>query len=101
VRLEGRSCADKTKENQVGTGDWPYAGSLAHIDILNGGCGTYNTADIKGTYCYNADEDRWGHLNTRCTQSQTDAVFMFLTVIVLFATISLTYLRLEKKSLRR
>jgi hypothetical protein len=96
VRLEGRSCADKTKENQVGTGDWPYAGSLAHIDILNGGCGTYNTADIKGTYCYNADEDRWGHLNTRCTQSQTDAVSMFLTVVVLVATISLTYLRLKK-----
>jgi hypothetical protein len=35
-------------------------------------------------------------LNVRCKQSQTDSVFMFLKVVVLFATIALTFLRMKK-----
>jgi len=66
---------------------------LAGIDILNGGC--YNQPDGQ-THCGNWDFERFDRLNTRCKQSQTDAVFMFLTVVVLLATIALTYLRVKK-----
>jgi hypothetical protein len=40
--------------------------------------------------------DRRNQLNIRCKQSGTDSVFMFLTVAVLLATLTLTYLRLRK-----
>lgn len=49
-----------------------------------------------GSYCNNViDSDRNGRLNVRCMQSQADSVFMFLTVVVLFGTIALTFLRIK------
>jgi hypothetical protein len=35
-------------------------------------------------------------LNVRCMQSQADSVFMFLTVVVLFGTMALTFLRTKR-----
>ena len=39
---------------------------------------------------------RKGAINQRCQQSQADAVFMFLTVVVLLISLVLTYLRMKK-----
>jgi hypothetical protein len=79
----------------MGSGVWPYKGSLANIDILRGPCVT----DTYDTYCLNTlEEEGYARLNVRCKQSQTDSVFMFLTVVVLFGTFTLTFLRMRKNA---
>jgi hypothetical protein len=41
---------------------------------------------------------RKGAMNQRCHQSQADAVFMLLMVVVLFISLVLTYLRMKKSA---
>ncbi|KAH7078887.1 marvel domain-containing protein [Paraphoma chrysanthemicola] len=92
IKLKGAKCADSSEENRFGKDrTYPYAGGLASIDLLNGGC---MKQDGEGG-CFNVAKGRWGKLNTRCMQSQADSVFMFHTVVVLFGTIALTFLRLK------
>jgi len=61
---------------------------LEGIDILSGACNSGG--------CIYSTQAEAGHLNTRCKQSQADSVFMFLTVVVLFVALALTYLRIKK-----
>ncbi|KAF2032181.1 hypothetical protein EK21DRAFT_110129 [Setomelanomma holmii] len=92
IKLKGASCSDSSDENRLGrTGKYPYGGGLASIDLLNGGC--YKSDDDSG--CLNAAAEFQYKLNQRCMQSQADSVFMFLTVVVLFGTLALTFLRLK------
>ncbi|KAG9378718.1 hypothetical protein A1F94_010487 [Pyrenophora tritici-repentis] len=64
MRLQGKNCFDTSRKNKWGSGEFPFKGSLAGIDILNGGC--------DDEYCYYVTEDG-KHLNTRCKQSQADS----------------------------
>ena len=88
MRLQGKNCFDNSYENKFGNGKFPYKGSLAGIDILNGGC--------SDNHCYHVILDNGKHLNIRCKQSQADSVFMFLTGLVLFAVLALTYRRMKR-----
>ncbi|KAF1913975.1 marvel domain-containing protein [Ampelomyces quisqualis] len=95
IKLRGKNCNDDSDENRVGVGGWPYQGSLAAIDILNGGCTSWNDGRT-GRCVYAEDMDKRYKLNERCKQSGTDSVFMFLTVAVLLTTMTLTFLRMKK-----
>lgn len=88
MRLGGKNCFDVSDENRFGHDGYPFKGSLAGIDILNGGCD-----DVT---CYLVVVDGGKQLNTRCKQSQADSVFMFLTVVVLFVVLLLTYRRMRR-----
>ncbi|KAI4956076.1 hypothetical protein J4E91_000286 [Alternaria rosae] len=93
IRLKGKNCYDESDRNRVGNRGYPFKGSLGSIDILNGGCTEKNGVGI----CYYASwADQEAKLNTRCRQSQANSVFMFLTVVVLFAGLTLTYLRIKR-----
>jgi hypothetical protein len=96
LRIRGKDCNNTEGTNLFGTGDYPYKGSLASIDILNGGCGARE--DAPDTWlCVNVNNDHLhNHLNIRCRQSGTDSVFMFMTVAIVFGTIALTYQRMKK-----
>jgi hypothetical protein len=78
-----------SEENRYGSEQWPYTGSLAAIDILNGGCADEECANV-------LVPDGGNNLNKRCEQSQTDSVFMFLTVAVLLATLVLAFMRMKR-----
>lgn len=91
-KLQGKSCGDSSGQNRYGNGKYPYSGTLAGIDILNGGC----AFDNKVAHCYNVLEGRLEFLNKRCAQPQTDFVLMFIIVVLLFMTMALTYLRMRK-----
>jgi hypothetical protein len=94
IKLKGKNCSDNSDQNRLGSGEWPYAGSLGNIDILNGGCAKNY---LEWWTCYNTDhQERLGWLNIRCKQSQTATVLMLLTVVLLFATIAFTFLRMKK-----
>ena len=93
MRLKGLNCYDESGRNRVGNGRYPFDGSLASVDILNGGC---KNQDRSGMCYYASYNDQEAKLNTRCRQSQADSVFMFLTVIVLFAVLTLTCLRTKR-----
>ena len=93
IKLKGKNCSDASDKNRFGSGDYPYTGALGNIDILNGGCGKFQVE----WYCSNtSDENRRERMNVRYKQSQADSVFMFLTAVLLFATITLTYLRMRR-----
>jgi len=48
-------------------------------------------------FCANTSgEEFYPRLNLRCKQSQTDSIFMFLTVVICFATMVLTFFRMKK-----
>ncbi|KAH7406151.1 marvel domain-containing protein [Phaeosphaeria sp. MPI-PUGE-AT-0046c] len=92
VRVKGKNCDDETSLNQIGEeARWPYTGSLAAVDIFCGACYEYSG----GTWCANASEDRLSNLNKRCKQSGTDSVFVWMTVLFLLVTLTLTCLRLK------
>ena len=95
MRLQGKNCSDGSDRNRLGPGrgEYPFKGGLGGIDILNGGCG--EDAGVKGCWYVNYETQR-SKLNTRCKQSQADSVFMFLTVVVLFVVLALTYLRIKR-----
>lgn len=88
MRLGGKNCFDTSNENRFGHNGYPFKGSLAGIDILNGGCN-----DVA---CYYVLVDDGKQLNTRCKQSQVDSVFMFLTAVVLLLVLLLTYRRMRR-----
>jgi len=94
MRLKGSNCYDESNRNRVGDRGYPFEGSLGSVDILNGGC-TKEKSRVNICY-YTNYADQEAKLNTRCRQSQADSVFMFLTVIVLFAILTLTYLRIKR-----
>ena len=94
MRLQGKNCSDGSSHNRYGNGDYPFDGGLGGIDILNGGCTTKN--DGGGACWYTNWDSKSSKLNTRCQQSQADSVFMFLTVVVLFVVLALTYLRIKR-----
>ncbi|CAE7207001.1 hypothetical protein PTTW11_09640 [Pyrenophora teres f. teres] len=87
MRVQSKNCFDTSSKNKWGNGEFPFKGSLAGIDILNGGC--------NDEYCYYFLEDG-KHLNTRCKQSQADSVFMFLTAVLLFGVLVLAYRRMKR-----
>jgi hypothetical protein len=93
-KIRGRNCGDTSWGNRFGSHQYPFIDSLAGVDILRGVC----QKDAQGAwYCANVDDtDRQGQLNLRCKQSQTDCIFMFLTVVVLAATLALAFLRARK-----
>ncbi|KAF2823472.1 hypothetical protein CC86DRAFT_409383 [Ophiobolus disseminans] len=93
LKLRGLKCGDNSDENRLGTSfDYPYNGGLANSDLLNGGCARFGSV----WYCANTTPERLNLLNLRCKQSQADSAFMFLTAVVLFGTLTLTYLRFKK-----
>jgi len=93
MRLKGLNCYDESGRNRVGNNGYPFDGSLASVDILNGGC---KKQDRSGICYYASFADQEAKLNTRCRQSQADSVVMFLTVVVLFVVLTLTYLRIKR-----
>jgi hypothetical protein len=64
--------------------------TLGSIDILNGGCGKKDGQSD----CVNFH--LLYRLNKRCSQSRTDYVFMFLTVVVLSVMLTLTFFHTRK-----
>jgi hypothetical protein len=76
---------------------YPYTGTLAAVNILNGGC-WISDDETRQSFCVNVLSGFQDQLNSRCKQSGTDSVFMFLTVAVLFGTATLTFLRMKKNA---
>jgi hypothetical protein len=76
--MRGTNCGDKGLESFV---------KLNNINLLNGGCETQK----KLTLCWWEVWDP-NKLYSHCRQSQADAVFMFLTVVVLLACLAMTFL---------
>jgi hypothetical protein len=92
VKLQGRNCNQSFDE--IMELACPYTGTLGHVDIVNGGCGPIATNPCM---CGVLDlTDNHFLINTRCKQSQSDSVFMFIIVILGFATMALAYLRTKK-----
>ncbi|KAF2270814.1 hypothetical protein CC78DRAFT_527811 [Lojkania enalia] len=82
IKLKGPNCSDKSVENRY---------KLIEIDLLNEGTYKENGDTYYGVY----DNDNIDDLNQRCTQNQADSAFLFLTAIVLIASILITWLRLK------
>ncbi|KAF2709618.1 hypothetical protein K504DRAFT_455315 [Pleomassaria siparia CBS 279.74] len=83
-KLRGINCANK---------DLDYVHDKMRLnDLLSGGCGRTG-----GVYqCWYWDSLQPGKLNSRCQVSQADSVFMFLTVVILIATLTMTFLHLKR-----
>jgi hypothetical protein len=65
--------------------------------LINGGVhGKWGESDLPGCYYCLEVEDTVSAVSGRCKKNQADSAFMFLTVIVLLASITMTYLRMKK-----
>lgn len=80
VKLKGINCSHSDDEERF---------KMHSNPLLNGGC-----VDIKGAPFCGYDD---GTLNTRCKQNQADSAFMFLTVVILIAAVTMTLLHLKRK----
>ncbi|KAH4608101.1 hypothetical protein HBH82_085900 [Parastagonospora nodorum] len=99
IKLQGMNCGDTSFKTRLGNGYYPFKGSLGGIDILNGGCYEDDVpyGDERVASCaFTSSNENVPQLNVRCKQSQTDSIFMFLTVAICFATMLLTFLRMKK-----
>ncbi|PSN70296.1 hypothetical protein BS50DRAFT_585733 [Corynespora cassiicola Philippines] len=79
VKLIGLKCSDGSPES------WD---KMERNDLLNGGSATMDGVTQPGYYD--------GKLNIRCKQNQADAAFMFLTAIVLIASVTSSYLHARR-----
>jgi hypothetical protein len=60
--------------------------------LINGGKKGKNIEDC--FYCQ--DEGGADIMISRCKKNQADSAFMFITVVVLLASVTMTYLRMKK-----
>jgi hypothetical protein len=82
VKLRGVDCSDKSDMNLL---------ELSMKDLINGGWVDTNIGRV-GWYAW-VDP---GKLTTRCKQNQADSAFMFLLVVVLIASATITFLRTRR-----
>ncbi|KAF2795697.1 hypothetical protein K505DRAFT_348446 [Melanomma pulvis-pyrius CBS 109.77] len=64
---------------------------LNPINLLNGGCDTQDGITLCWWQIANPKK-----LNSHCRESQADSVFMFLTVIILIACLTMTFLHQKR-----
>lgn len=69
---------------------------LAKNHLFNGGCTSKLKFDDGTDFCWNLQESRLSQLNARCKEAQADAVFLFLTVVILLVSGTMTFLRAKK-----
>ncbi|KAH8723894.1 marvel domain-containing protein [Phaeosphaeriaceae sp. PMI808] len=96
IRLQGKDCHRNSSSNRVRSVNFPNSGALGYTDILNGGCA--NVKDISSCYSTTLN-DRNEHLNACYMRNKTTCVLMFLTAVVVFISIVLTYLRRRSRIL--
>lgn len=89
VKLDGVKCSNSDD----------YSNGLKIINnyLINGGSHGKNSQNKDVENCYYCQtEDGADTLLSRCKMNQADSAFMFLTVIVLLVSLTLTYLRMRK-----
>lgn len=89
IKLDGVKCNLKDGSDN----DADNVLKIYYNYLINGGIKKVGGGDLC-YYCqidYNVDD-----LNSRCKMNQADSAFMFLTVILLLVSLTLTYLRMKK-----
>ncbi|KAF2275922.1 uncharacterized protein EI97DRAFT_433858 [Westerdykella ornata] len=79
IKLKGADCSGTSDRNRF---------ELNKISIINGGC--------EKEKCWYATLGELGKLNERCRQNTADSAFMFLLVITLLASATVTFLHARK-----
>ncbi|KAF2476211.1 uncharacterized protein BDR25DRAFT_64444 [Lindgomyces ingoldianus] len=87
-KLRGINCAKS---------DFATRKKMTGNNLLNGGCEKAEGRTLCG-YTENDDYTyRAGTLNARCKQSEADAAFMFMSVLLMAACVAMLFIQLKKK----
>lgn len=91
IKLDGVKCTDSNANDENAQNN---ALKIVNNYLINGGA-RGKVGDVDNCYyCQFSSGSK--DLVSRCKMNQADSAFMFLTVVVLLVSLTLTYLRMKK-----
>ncbi|ORY08696.1 marvel domain-containing protein [Clohesyomyces aquaticus] len=88
--------AYKLRGLNCGNTDTVSRAKMTSNELLNGGCAKFKQGGDKGSLCGYAWYNDADKLNSRCKMNEADAAFMFLSVIVLCASVVMMFLHIKR-----